>query len=207
MSIATPYLLDNSRTQAAQRMRVLARLYDEPSRRALQATGIADGWNCLEVGGGGGSIAHWLAERVALRGSVLCTDIDPRHVTATARANLRIERHDITRDALPAARFDLIHARLVLIHIPERVAVIERLVNALKPGGWLVIEDFDALSMLPDSSLNTHEVQLAAGEAMRKYMDRGGTDPRFGRSLYGRFRAAGLTEVSAEGRVLPNSCA
>jgi SAM-dependent methyltransferase len=202
MSAATPYLLDNARTQAAQRMQVLARLFDAATQRALSAIGIADGWNCLEVGGGGGSVAHWLAERVAPRGSVLCTDIDPRHMPAPAHGNLRVERHDITRDALPAARFDLIHARLVLIHIPERAAVIDRLVIALKPGGWLVIEDFDALSMLPDSSVNPYEVQLAANEAMRKYMNRGGNDARFGRSLYGRFRAAGLCDVAAEGRLL-----
>ena len=202
MNASTTYLLDNSRAQAAQRMRVLARLFDAATRRALTAVGITDGWNCLEVGGGGGSVAHWLAERVAPGGSVLCTDIDPRHVSEPARGNLRIETHDVARDPLPAASFDLIHARLVLIHIPERGAVIGRLVDALKPGGWLVIEDFDAMSILPDSHINPHEVQLAASEAMRKYMNRGGTDPRFGRSLYGRFRAAGLTEVAAEGRVL-----
>jgi SAM-dependent methyltransferase len=202
MNATTPYLLDNAQEQAALRMRALARLFDATTQRALTAVGIADGWSCLEVGGGGGSVARWMAERVAPRGSVLCTDIDPRHVPEPARDNLRIERHDITRDALPAAGFDLIHARLVLVHIPGRVAVIERLVNALKPGGWLVIEDFDSLSMLPDSIMNPHETQLAAGEAMRKYMNRGGIDPRFGRSLHGRFRAAGLSEVAAEGRVL-----
>jgi SAM-dependent methyltransferase len=202
MSADAPYLLDNARIEAAQRMRLLAKLFDATTQRALAATGIADGWNCLEVGGGGGSVAHWMAERVARGGSVLCTDIDPRHVPEPTLANLRIERHDITRDALPAAGFDLIHARLVLVHIPGRGAVIDRLVSALKPGGWLVIEDFDTLSMPPDSSLNTGEVQLAAGDAMRKYMNRGGVDSRFGRSLYGRLRAAGLSEVAAEGRVL-----
>jgi SAM-dependent methyltransferase len=202
MSAEAPYLLDNSRAEAAQRMQLLARLFDAATQRALEATGIADGWNCLEVGGGGGSVARWMAERVARGGSVLCTDIDPRHVPEPAHANLRVERHDITCDALPVAGFDLIHARLVLVHIPGRSAVIERLIAALKPGGWLVIEDFDSLSMLPDSTLNPPEVKLAASEAMRKHMNLGGVDSRFGRSLYGRFRAAGLSEVAAEGRVL-----
>ncbi len=55
------------------------------------------------------------------------------------------------RDDLPTAQFDLIHARLVLIHIPAREAVLERLVTALRPGGWLVIEDFDVLSLVPDA--------------------------------------------------------
>ena len=202
MNAASPYLLDNAQAQAAQRMRILADLFDAPTQRALAAVGLRDGWHCLEVGGGGGTVARWLAERVAPAGSVLCTDLDPRHIDSPALPNLRVERHDIVRDTLPVARFDLIHARLVLLHIPERLAVLERLVQALRPGGWIVIEDFDALSMPPDSALYPCELQLAAGDAMRRFMDRGGVDARFGRTLYGRFRALGLTQVSAEGRLL-----
>jgi hypothetical protein len=99
-------------------------------------------------------------------------------------------------------RFDLIHARLVLIHIPGREAVLERLVAALRPGGWLVIEDFDVLSMVPDANANPPEGQLVTADAMRRFMNRGGVDGRFGRTLYGRFRALGLEEVSAEGRLV-----
>jgi len=202
MRAATPYLLDNAQPHASRRMQVLARLYDRTTQRALMDAGIQPGWDCLEVGGGGGTIARWMAGQVAPAGSVLCTDIDPRHLGGAALPNLRIERHDIARDALPDARFDLIHARLVLIHIPEREAVLARLVAALKPAGWLLIEDFDVLSMLPDRDVNPFEVTLATADAMRTYMNRGGVDARSGRLLHGRFRALGLRNVNAEGRVL-----
>jgi SAM-dependent methyltransferase len=202
MNAATPYLLDNAQEQAARRMRVLARLYDATTQRALEAVGLGQGWHCLEVGGGGGTVARWLAERVAPSGTVLCTDIDPRHIDDPGRANLRIERHDIVRDELPESRFDLVHARLVLIHRPEREAVLDRLVRALRPGGWLVIEDFDVLSMLPDAIINPREVPLATADAMRVYMNSGGVDARWGRLLHGRFRALGLQDVNAEGRVV-----
>ena len=82
------------------------------------------------------------------------------------------------RDDLPDAHFHLIHARLVLIHLPERDAVLERLVTALRPGGWLVIEDFDVLSLLPDREVNPYEVALPTAAAMRTYMARGGADAR-----------------------------
>jgi SAM-dependent methyltransferase len=202
MSTATPYLFDNAQAESAQRMRLLARLFDAPTRRALLATGLAPGWECLEVGGGGGSVAAWLADSVGSAGAVLCTDIDPRHVVSATPPNLHVRRHDIVRDELPAARFDLIHARLVLIHIPERAAVLGRLATALKPGGWLVIEDFDAVSMPPDPDASPAESRLAAFDAMRAYFTRGGADSRFGRTLYGRFRELGLESVTAEGRVL-----
>jgi SAM-dependent methyltransferase len=46
-------------------------------------------------------------------------------------------------DPLPARSFDLIHERLVLFHVPAREQALERMVSALKPGGWIVIEAFD----------------------------------------------------------------
>lgn len=201
MPTAKPYLLDNADAEAARRMEILARLYDADTRKALADVGLAPGWHCLEVGGGGGSVATWMAERCAPGGSVLCTDIDPRHI-ASRHSNLRVEQHDITQDPLPAAHFDLIHARLVLMHIPARDAVLTRLVVALKPGGWLVIEDFDVMAVPPDVSINPAEAHFAATDAMRRYMTGGGADPRYGRRLFGRFQERGLVEVDARGYVM-----
>jgi SAM-dependent methyltransferase len=202
--MATPsrYLLDNADDIAADRMDALARLYDAGSHGALQAAGITAGWHSLEVGGGGGGIARWMAERVGATGSVLCTDIDPRHIAPADLPNLHVVRHDAVRDAFPEGKFDLAHARLVLLHIPERAAVLEKMIAALKPGGWLVIEDFDTLSVLPDVAANPQEQRLDTAEALRVYMIRGGVDARFGRSLYGRFKGLGLAQVSTEGRVM-----
>jgi SAM-dependent methyltransferase len=202
--MATPsrYLLDNADAIAARRMDALARLYDPASHRALDATGLTPGWHCLEIGGGGGGIARWMAERVGITGSVLCTDIDPRHIAPSGLPNVHVVRHDAVRDALPEAKFDLAHARLVLLHIPERAAVLEKMIAALKPGGWLVIEDFDTSSVLPDVAANPQEQRMETAEALRMYMIRGGVDARFGRSLYGRFKGLGLVDVSTEGRVM-----
>jgi 2-polyprenyl-3-methyl-5-hydroxy-6-metoxy-1,4-benzoquinol methylase len=201
MAATSTYLLDNAQAQSSRRMQVLEALFDAHTRRALDATGLAAGWNCLEVGGGGGSVARWLAQRAGPCGSVLCTDLDARHIENDL-ANLRVERHDVVNDELPKARFELIHARLVLIHIPERAAVLAKLVAALKPDGWLVIEDFDSASMLPDSAVNPFETPLATADAVRRYMVQGGADSRFGRTLHGRLRALGLLDVTAEGRVV-----
>jgi SAM-dependent methyltransferase len=202
--MATPsrYLLDNAESIAAHRMAALARLYDPASHRALIGAGLAAGWHCLEVGGGGGGVARWMAERVGVSGSVLCTDIDPRHIAPSGLANLHVVQHDIVRDALPEAKFDLAHARLVLLHVPERASVLERMIAALKPGGWLVIEDFDTVSVQPDLAANPREMRLETAEALRTFMIRGGVDARFGRTLYGRFKGLGLVDVSSEGRVV-----
>ena len=204
MSAESTYLLDNASDKAGTRMDVLARLYDATSQRVLEGTGLAAGWRCLEVGGGGGSMARWMAGRVGPQGHVLCTDIDTRIIERehpAAVPNLEVIRHDIARDPLPAATFDLAHARLVMIHVPERERAIESMVAALKPGGWLVIEDFDSASVQPDPRVNRFETPLPTSEAVRKYLTRT-HDGFFGRRLHGRFRELGLVDVSAEARTV-----
>jgi ubiquinone/menaquinone biosynthesis C-methylase UbiE len=56
----------------------LARIFDEGTIRHIEARGIRHGWHCLEIGGGGGSVSAWLAQRVGPEGRVLVTDIDTR---------------------------------------------------------------------------------------------------------------------------------
>jgi ubiquinone/menaquinone biosynthesis C-methylase UbiE len=204
VNAASAYLLDNASDKAGRRMDVLERLFDPTTRRVLEGVGLAAGWNCLEIGGGGGSIARWLAERVGPGGHVLCTDLDTRIIEqgrASAPANLEVLRHDVATDPLPAAAFDLVHARLVLLHVVERERALERLVQALKPGGWLVIEDFDTASVTPDTRINRFETPLPTSEAVRKYLTRN-QDGFFGRRLHGRFRELQLTQVDAEGRTI-----
>jgi trans-aconitate methyltransferase len=43
-------------------------------------------------------------------------------------------------------RMNLVHARLVLEHLPERDAVLRKLVRGLKPGGWLLVDSVDYVS-------------------------------------------------------------
>jgi trans-aconitate methyltransferase len=76
-----------------------------------------------------------------------------------------VRLHNIVTDPLPEASFDLIHARLVLVHLPEREKVLARLMAALKPGGWLVDEEFDS-SMSPDPAVNPAEVRSKTFLAM-----------------------------------------
>ena len=54
------YIFDNAAPQASQRFASLQTLYDSWTIRHLEATGIGPGWQCWEIGAGGGSIARWL---------------------------------------------------------------------------------------------------------------------------------------------------
>lgn len=137
------YLLDNAGDQVPARWAALAAMFDEPTFRTLRGVGIRPGWDCLEIGAGGGSVARWIAEQVGPQGVVTATDLDIRWLEQQQLPNLNAVRHDITRDRLPVYAYHLAHCRLVLSHLRDPGAVIGRLIPALRPGGWLVLEEFD----------------------------------------------------------------
>ncbi|WP_214110952.1 class I SAM-dependent methyltransferase, partial [Acrocarpospora catenulata] len=152
-------------------------------------------WHCLEVGAGGGSVARWLADRVAPTGSVLATDIKPRLIPAVP--GLTVLCHDIVADALPEAAFDLVHARLVLSHLPERQRVLARLLAALRPGGWLQLDEIDishwpALLAPCPAARRAYEHYLVA---LARVLGAVGADPTWGRSAAQAVAEAGFTEI------------
>lgn len=95
------YVFDNGNKPAETRYRELSTLYDEQTIRHLEQRGIDEGWSCLEVGGGGGSIASWLCTRVGATGRVLATDINLTFLQALSFPNLEVRRHDIRFEGLP----------------------------------------------------------------------------------------------------------
>jgi len=201
------YVWDNAAPHAAQRLGSLARLHDPTTVRHLDALGVGEGWRCWEVGGGAGSIASWLARRVGASGHVLVTDIDPLHLEpleTLGLAHLQVQRHDVGRDPFPPEPFDLIHARLVLMHIPTADQVLRQLVLALKPGGCLLIEDYDLRFVdrtFPTANPGAADLFQRAYEAVAHVVERHGRPPGWGRELYQRLRAEGLVEVGMEGQL------
>ncbi|TDD61703.1 methyltransferase domain-containing protein [Kribbella antibiotica] len=195
-----PYLFDNTADQTVERFAVLESRYDLFSQGQLGLTGLGPGWRCLEVGGGGGSLACWMGERVAPGGEVTVTDLEPRWAATRPRpATVRLLRHDIVRDPAPGDGFDLVHARLVLLHLPERLHVLDRLVKMLKPGGWLVLEEFDS-SWTPVLAASD-EVASALFERVHatvlRLLEQAGAEPVWGRQVLGAMMRAGLEEVAA----------
>jgi len=202
------YIFDNAaETETAQRFDSLDTNYNPRTFRFLETAGIAPGCQCLEIGGGSGSVAACMAERVGPRGSVLVTDIEPRFIERSpcrTLANIELRRHDIGVDPLPESAFDLVHARLVLLHVPQRHLALEKLIRSLKPGGHLVIEEFDGrlfdrTTPLPDAPAAKSFRRVI--DALFQLMDERGFDIDWPRGLYRRFKTAGLTDVGMEGHV------
>jgi len=195
------YLLSNSAAAAGVRFAALSELFDRWTLEHLDRLGLAQGWRCWEVGAGGPDIAAALAARVGASGRVVATDIDISWAGGVAGGPLEVLRHDVVTETPPGQDFDLIHARLVLVHLPDRDRVIRRLVEALRPGGWLVIEDADPLLQpmaCPDVVGADEILANRLRDGFRALMAERGVDLGFGRKLPRLLRAAGLDAVTAE---------
>jgi SAM-dependent methyltransferase len=197
--------LDNAWSGENRRLAGAQELLDPPTFRHLDTIGITAGMRCLEVGGGGGSVARHMAERVGPMGSLLVTDLDIRHLEGINDQNIEVRIHDICSDPLEA-EFDIIHARFVLEHLPERHDVLDKLVSALRPGGWLLVEDLDWTAWLhlpsarqfavPSRLARFYRRAVRATEALAK---KSGADFfEFARNLPLHLVNVGLDSVDAE---------
>jgi SAM-dependent methyltransferase len=187
------YALDPGWHAERERLGSLTQLYDRTTIQLTEQLGLTRGWRCADVGAGTGSIAQLLAAAVGPRGHVLAVDTDTRFLEPLADGTLSVRRQDITAQPLPAGQFDLVHARLLLEHLPLRNTVLRTLADALAPGGWLLIEDFDwVTATVVDPPAAVHERVVGA---CRTVLEAHGYDPGFGRHLPRALRAAGLVEV------------
>lgn len=198
------YLLDNLAPQARGRFAGLEACFDETTFRHLTAVGIGSGWRCWEVGAGSGSVAGWMSDRVGKDGTVLATDLNVDWIPTNISARVEIRLHDLTSDEIPRSAYDLIHARLVLGHLPQRDAIIPRLVSALAPGGWLVLEEFlDAFPGCPEPRTEQERTFERVLDAFRELLRRRGADTTsYPSSLPWRLKRTGLVRVGGEGKLL-----
>ncbi|MGW2248854.1 methyltransferase domain-containing protein [Kitasatospora sp. NPDC001660] len=195
------YLLDNERPEAGVRFGALAELFDPVTFRHVDRIGIGAGMRCWEVGAGGPSVPLGLAERVGPTGTVVATDIDVAWTRGIADGVIEVLTHDVATDPPPPGRFDLVHARLVLVHVADRAEALRRMVQALRPGGWLLLEDADpALQPLlcPDESGPEQQLANRLRAGFRELMAARGADLGYGRTLPRVLREAGLVDVQAD---------
>jgi SAM-dependent methyltransferase len=195
------YAFDNAWALARQRLTTLEQWLDPGTTDIFEAIGIDEGWTCLEVGAGGGSVATWLARRVGPGGHAVATDLNPRFLVPMNQPNLEVRQHNILTEELPEAAFDLAHARLVLAHLPTPQIAVQRMVASLKPGGWFVDEELDFCSLLPVSASEAGNALFTRlMEAHHHVLRLHDFDVLFGRRLLGLLEAADLTHIETAGR-------
>jgi 2-polyprenyl-3-methyl-5-hydroxy-6-metoxy-1,4-benzoquinol methylase len=187
------YLYGGAFAKERTRLASIEALWDPGSQSLLDEVGLGPGWQCLEVGAGGGSLVEWMVKRGA---AVTAVDIDTRFIEHLASDTVDVRCVDVRTDELPLGEFDLVHARLVLEHLSDRRHILDRLAATLRPGGWIIIEDYE----LSCFSLGDEPHFEATVRAIVGFMEQAGFDRTYGRRLVADLADAGFSDVRGEGR-------
>jgi SAM-dependent methyltransferase len=184
-----------------QRLALLTQVADPTTTQRLLRLGVGPGWHCLEAGAGDGSVARWLASRVGPEGRVAATDLHTRFLAGHDLPNLEVRTHDLLADDLEAAHYDLVHCRFVLMHLPDPARALRRLAAAVRPGGWLLVEEMDRAAL--GAADPAHPRAAGFDRRMRTLhaalRATGTVDPDLGRRLPALVEGQGLRELGHDG--------
>ena len=135
--------------QGKARLHVISAALRPSTLSLLGKAGVAAGMVCLDLGCGGGDVTLELARLVGPHGKAVGIDMDGVKLRLAQEdaerehlANVEFRVGDATTlDAI--ASYDLVYARLLLTHLREPLAMVQRMVRATRPGGVIVVEDLD----------------------------------------------------------------
>lgn len=170
----------------------------------LDHVGVKPGWHAIDLGCGPSGAIALLCERVGSTGRVTGLDFDRvnvamarEHIRERGLMNAEVLEGDARHTGLPSDSFDLVHARTLLINVPDPPAVVAEMVRLVKPGGFVA-------AMEPDTALTMCYPPLAAWDRMTEIFFEAyrvdGADPLIGRHLTELFRQAGLIDEGVEAK-------
>ncbi len=194
-----------------ERLRRQAHGWESVTERLLDHVGLRPGAACLDAGCGPGETMRLMAELVGQAGRVLGIDADPAlgamtlaMLHAAGHGQCAFQAHDLTAaEPIPGAPFDLVYARLLLSHLPQRAEVLGRLWDAVTPGGYLLVQDYDLRSVATLPQLDSGHEGL---RVITETLTAAGADVSAGTRLPQLFAQAGVgapdgTDVA--GRIEP----
>jgi SAM-dependent methyltransferase len=198
------YALGSSPGESARLQRQADELAAD-SRDLLDRVGLRPGQSVIDLGCGPRGILDMLAGRVAPAGRVVGLDADPGHTAMAAEfaaerglRGVRIMTADARQTGLAAGSFDLVHARTLLVNLPDPADVAAEMVRLTRPGGWVA-------SMEPDTEHGRchppHPAFDRLCDIFTVAFRRNGADPWIGRRVPDLLRQAGLDDVRVEARV------
>jgi SAM-dependent methyltransferase len=195
---AEVYALGSNPAESARLRRQSQELRPQTAE-LLGRIGLAPGQSAMDLGCGPSGILGLLSAAVFPGGRVVGLDADPVH-TAMARQyagelgllNTDVVTADARHTGLPPDGFDLVHARTVLVTIPEPQEVLAEMVRLARPGGWVASQEPDIENAFCYPPLPAWD---RLREIFRASFGRSGADLLIGRRLPELYRQAGLEQI------------
>lgn len=198
MAEAERYLLGHSLAEQ-QRLQQQSQELAPEARWLLDQLQIQPGARAIDLGCGPQGVLDLLAERVGPRGAVVGVDMSAYavHLATTFAvdhhlSNVGVRLGDAKDTDLPRASFDVAHARLVLVNVPEPERIVAELVALVRPGGMVALHEADwmAHGSEPPSPAWSRLMQVVDAHARAQ-----GIDLYIGRRVPALLRAAGLVDI------------
>jgi len=195
---ASVYALGSSSGETARLQRQSEELRTEAAL-LIDRLSLRSGQSAIDIGCGPAGILDLLSAAVSPAGRTVGLDSDPSHITQARRHaersgldGVEVVIADARHTGLPAGSFDLVHARTLLVTIPEPEEVLAEMVRLAKPGGIVVSQE-------PDVGYSICYPPIAAwdrlSEVFRAGFTRSGADLTLGRRLTELYRQAGLADI------------
>jgi SAM-dependent methyltransferase len=195
------YALGQNPEESARLQRQADELAPE-STMVLQRTRLAQRQSALDLGCGPRGVLDFLASRVGPDGRVVGVDADPAHVAMATKfaagrglGNVEVLMADARGTELPPDSFDVVHARTLLVTVPEPAVVAAEMARLTRPGGWVA-------SVEPDTEYMLCYPRNAAFERISTFFppvfSRNGADPWIGRRVSELLRQAGLEDIGVQ---------
>src|SRR5271165_1600353 len=170
----------------------------------LDRVGIARGWRAIDLGCGPSGILDLLADRVGPEGRVVGLDFNPANVSLAREfaaerglANVEVMQGDAHRTGFPSASYDLVHARTLLINIPDPAVLVAEMVRLARPGGWVAVLEPDGGGSM---CYPPHPAWDRLTQIFLSAQQVDGADTFIGRRLPELFRQAGLVDIGVEAK-------
>ena len=186
--------------RAAEQLELMYRRRDVVRRRRLVREALAAERNhrVLDIGCGPGFLSAELLADVGAGGSLVGVDASPAMLGVAVRRCEGLGQatfHEGDAIALPVEdrSFDRALCVQVLEFVADVPAALAELYRVLRPGGRALVWDVDW------STLSWHSLDQARMQRMLRAWDRHLAHPALPRSLAACLRAAGFTQVCAEG--------
>jgi ubiquinone/menaquinone biosynthesis C-methylase UbiE len=191
------YIFTNNDTYTElARLKMIEAALDPATISSLNKTGIQEGWSCLELGPGAGSIMNWMGHQVGLKGKVVAIDKNTSYVKQFVEPPYELIEGDISK-LESELKFDLIHCRYVLIHNRDTNSILKKLKSLLKPGGFIVIEEPDFTSAKCLNETSSASIQRVNSAICRMFSELG-LNPGYGLTIPTRILEQGFSITSTQ---------
>jgi ubiquinone/menaquinone biosynthesis C-methylase UbiE len=193
---ASQYVLGNTEAEHERLARQAAR-YDPITERLFREAGIGSGQRVLDLGSGAGDVAMLVARLVGPSGEVVGVERDSRSI-AHARSrvaeaglvNVTFTQSDVS-EISTSKLFDAAVGRFILMFLPDPVAAVRSLVQLVRPGGVIALNEPSWIAWLKLST--QFSLCSVAVALLHETFKRSGANTEMGPALHRVFREAGLS--------------